>query len=178
MAVLRYRKDKEVETQSRVLDVTASMEGSLVFQEPVHLRISGRFSGTLKTRGELIIGPQADVHADITGETIVIAGKVTGKVIAQNALSVVPPAMVKGEIVTPSLQVERGARIDGTVRMESPTSSEEWMTLQEVAEYLEVEPRLVEEWVREGRLPGIKQDGQWRFEKAKIDEWVSTQKNS
>ena len=52
MGVLgRGGRAKETESQSRVLDVTASMEGSLVFQEPVVLRISGRFDGTLETRG-------------------------------------------------------------------------------------------------------------------------------
>ena len=175
MAVFGRNKDKEPEPQSRVLDVTARMEGSLVFQEPVSLRISGRFTGSLQTRGELTVGPQAEVQADITGESIIVAGKVNGKIVAKNSLKLVPPGVVTGEIWTPILEVQPGAQIQGSVQMGGQGS---WMGIQEVAEYLEVESRLVEQWVREGKLPATQQAGQWRFEKSKIDEWVSTQKSS
>ncbi len=175
MAVLGRSKGREPEPQSRMLDVTARMEGSLVFQEPVNLRISGRFSGSLQTRGELTVGPQAEVQADITGESIIIAGRVNGKIVAQNSLRIIPPGVVTGEIWTPLLEVQAGAQIQGSIQM---TGQGSWMGVQEVAEYLEVEPRLVEQWAREGKLPAAQQAGQWRFEKSKIDEWVSTQKSS
>ena len=175
MAVFGRNKNKGAESQSRVLDVTARMEGSLVFQEPVSLRISGQFSGTLQTRGELTIGPQAEVRADITGESIIVAGKVNGKIVAQTSLKLIPPGVVTGEIWTPVLEVQPGAQIQGSVQMGGQSSR---MGVQEVAEYLEVEPRLVEQWVREGKLPAVQQAGQWKFEKSKIDEWVSTQKSS
>ena len=61
MSVLGRNRGKEPEP-SKVLDVTASMEGSLIFQEPVVLRISGRFEGTLTTRGELTVGQLAAFH--------------------------------------------------------------------------------------------------------------------
>lgn len=174
MAVLGRGRGKEAEP-SRVLDVTASMQGSLVFQEPVSLRISGRFEGTLETRGELTVGEKAQVRADITGDSITIAGRVEGKVIAKRFLKLIPPAIVKGEIVTPVLQVEPGAQMQGTVRMEEKGST---LTLQEVVEYLEVEGRMVEQWVREGKIPGIQEAGEWRFDRVKIDEWVASQRSS
>ena len=176
MAILgRGGKGKEVESQERVLDVTASMEGSLIFQEPVVLRISGRFDGTLETRGELTIGERAQVRAEITGEAITIAGRVDGKVMAKRSLKIVPPAVVKGEIWTPVLAVEPGAHLEGTLHMGGQAAA---LTLQEVAEYLEVDSRTVEQWVRDGKVPAAQEAGQWRFEKAKIDEWVASQKSS
>ena len=176
MSVLgRGGRGKESEAQGRVLDVTASMEGSLVFQEPVVLRISGRFEGTLETRGELTIGERAQVRAEIIGEAVTIAGRVEGKVVAKHSLKIVPPAVVKGEVWTPVLEVDPGAHLEGTVHMGGQTAA---MTLQEVAEYLEVESRMVEQWVREGKMPAAQEAGQWRFEKTKIDEWVASQKSS
>lgn len=169
------RGRRQPEPQERILDVTASMEGSLIFQEPVVLRISGRFEGNMQTRGELTVGPQAQVNADLTGDAIVISGRVTGKVVARSSLKVIPPGVVRGEIQTPVLEVQPGAQVHGNIRM---GGGESWMSLQEVAEYLEVEPRVVEQWVREGKLSAAQEGGQWRFEKAKIDEWVSTQKSS
>ena len=175
MAILGKGKEKGEEFGSRILDVTASMQGSLIFQEPVALRISGRFEGTLETRGALTIGEKAVVQADIIGEEIIIAGTVTGKVVAKQILRVVPPAMLRGDFWTPVLQVEQGARLEGAIHMTEETA---WMTPEEVAEYLEVEVRLVEQWARERKLPAIQEGNRWRFEKAKIDGWIATQKSS
>lgn len=176
MAVFGRNKHRgEAPEEPRVLDVTASMEGSLIFQEPVLLRINGRFEGTLETRGELTIGEEATVSADITGEAITIAGRVTGKVVAKRSLRVIPPARVHGEIWTPVFEVEPGASIEGVLHMEEEGN---WMTATEVAEYLEVEARLVEQWARDGKLAAVEKAGQWQFDKAKIDEWVASQKSS
>lgn len=171
----KAKRRGETPEEPRILDVTASMEGSLVFQEPVFLRISGRFAGTLQTRGELTVGEEAHVQADITGEVITIAGQVSGKVVAKQQLRIVPPAKVQAEIWTPVFEVEPGAEINGTIHM---TDQSSWMTAQEVAEYLEVESRLVEQWAESGKLEGVRQNGQWQFEKAKIDAWVVSQKSS
>ena len=175
MALGRGRKEEE--GQGKILDVTASMQGSLIFQEPVALRISGQFRGTLETRGELTIGERAIVQADITGEAITVAGRVTGKLVAKKSLKVVAPAVVRGEVWTPVLEVESGARIDGTIHM-ADSSASSTLSAQELAEYLEVESRVVEQWAREGKVPGRQEGGQWRFDRTKIDEWVATQKSS
>ena len=173
MAMLGRGKNKEGE--ARVLDVTASMQGSLVFQEPVSLRISGRFEGTLETRGELTIGEAAQVRAEITGESITVAGRVEGKIVAKHSLKLVPPASVRGQVWTPVLQVEPGAELDGAVHMGGGGAT---LSPKEVAEYLEVDIRTVEQWAREGKIPGAQEGGQWRFEKSKLDEWVASQKSS
>ena len=175
MAVLGRTKAKETAPSDRILDVTASMQGSLIFQEPVLLRISGQFEGTLETRGELTVGEKANVRADITGEEITIAGRVEGKIVAKRSLKLVPPAVVKGEISTPILQVEPGAVLLGTVAMSARGAT---LSLQEVAAYLEVEGRLVEQWVREGKIPAAQEAGQWQFDRTKIDEWVASQRSS
>ncbi len=175
MAILGRNSRKPGETGPQILDVTASMQGTLVFQEPVALRISGRFEGTLETKGDLTIGERASVQADINGDVITIAGRVAGKVVAKQSLRIIPPAVVRGEIWTPVLQVEAGARLDGAIHM---TEEGAWMTQEEVAEYLEMEVRLVEEWARQGKIPGVQKGSQWQFEKNKIDEWVASQKSS
>lgn len=159
---------------AKILDVTASMQGSLVFQEPVNLRISGRFEGTLETRGELTVGEKAQVRADIHGDSIIIAGRVDGKVVAKRFLKIIAPAVVKGDISTPVLQVEPGAQLQGMIQMGEKAAN---LSLQEVAKFLEVEGTVVEQWVREGKIPAVQEAGQWRFERAKIDEWVASQRS-
>ncbi len=50
------------------------------------------------------------------------------------------------------------------------------MTVQEVAAYLNVDPKTVYRMVQRGDLPGFKVRGTWRFQKADIDAWIAEQK--
>ncbi|MBP7056710.1 MAG: polymer-forming cytoskeletal protein [Candidatus Omnitrophica bacterium] len=175
------KRDKRQEAE-RVLDVDASMQGSLVFKDPVNLRINGRFEGTLDTKGSLMIGENASVDADISGDSIVIAGRVNGNIRASKELKLIAPAHVVGELSTPILSVAEGAVIDGMVRMvtkkdpEFPGSLRSTMTPEELSKYLEIEVNMILDWVNSGKLPGIRDGNAWRFERNKIDEWVAAGK--
>lgn len=173
------KKDRKHHSAAeRVLDVDAAMQGSLIFKDPVNLRINGRFEGTLNTKGNLMIGEQAVVNADIKGESIIIAGKVNGTVYALKELKLIAPAAVVGDIDTPLLSVAEGAMFDGTCRMLSKTaqgraSVPSIMTPDEVAKYLEVDAGMVMDWVNSGKLPGTKEGDNWKFDRQKVDEWVA-----
>ena len=173
------KKDKHGE--ERVLDVDASMQGSLTFKDPVNLRISGRFEGTLTTKGSLMIGEHAVVNADITGESIVIACRVNGNVHALKDLKLISPGYVMGDIRTPLLSVAEGAVLEGNCKMLSKGkadtgSRQSTMTTDELAKYLEVDTALVLEWVNSGKLPGSREGDSWKFDRTKVDEWVASGK--
>jgi len=175
------KKERKQETE-RVLDVDASMQGSLVFKDPVNLRINGMFEGTLTTKGSLMIGEKAVVSADITGDSIVIAGKVSGEIRATRELKLIAPACVTGEVSTPVLSVAEGAVIDGTVRMlvkqapDAAAPGRPTMSAEELSKYLEVEVAMILDWVNAGKLPGIRDGNAWRFDRMRVDEWVASGK--
>jgi excisionase family DNA binding protein len=50
------------------------------------------------------------------------------------------------------------------------------MTPDELAKYLEVDTALVFEWASSGRLPAVKEGASWRFDRSRIDEWLTTEK--
>lgn len=174
------KKGKRDESE-RILDVDASMQGTLTFKEPVNLRISGRFEGSLNTKGNLMIGEHATVNADILGESIVIAGKVNGNVNAIKELKLISPAIVVGDIKTPLLSVAEGAILEGTCNMLSKARHEtrpaqNVMTPEELAKYLEIDASLVLDWANSGKLPAMREGNSWRFDRLKVDEWVATEK--
>ena len=164
--------------EDRVLEVSASMQGTLSFKDPVNLRISGRFEGTLETLGNLMIGEKAQVEAQITGESITVAGRVHGKIVAKRSLRLIPPARVTGEITTPTLAIEEGAVLDGTVHMEEAAGQAPalLLSIEEVAQYLEVEPTVVRQWASQGRIPAVRDGEGWRFEKQRLDRWVASER--
>lgn len=51
----------------------------------------------------------------------------------------------------------------------------EILTIREVAEYLKLAEKTVYRLVAEGKIPGFKVGGAWRFRKSEIDRWIIKQ---
>ena len=173
---MALRRRPEEEERSRRLEVDASMTGSLSFKDPVNLQINGQFEGTLDTKGILSIGEKAHVKATIRGELISIAGSVEGTITAVNRLELLPTARVVGKIVAPELVVQQGAVFHGTCEMLQEAPSTQWINLEELASYLEVEPGTVVEWAQTGRLPAQREGNQWRFDRKQVEAWIAQEK--
>jgi len=168
-------------TDEKILDVDASMQGSMIFKDPVNLRINGKFEGTLNTRGNLTIGEGAVVNADIEGDDITVAGTVNGNIKAKTRLKIIAPAKITGDINAPILNILEGAVFQGQCCMRktdanTTASSSRMLSMGEVADYLEVKSSVINDWVSAGKIPAKKDNGSWRFEKAIIDEWILKEK--
>lgn len=50
------------------------------------------------------------------------------------------------------------------------------MTLKEVAQYLKLAEKTAYRLASEGKLPGFKVGGSWRFKKIDIEEWIQERK--
>ncbi len=49
------------------------------------------------------------------------------------------------------------------------------LTIREVAEYLKLNEKTTYRLAAEGKIPGFKVGGAWRFRKAEIDRWIAAQ---
>lgn len=177
----RKQRKGEEQAEEKILDVDASMQGTINFNDPVNLRINGQFEGELRTKGSLTISQKAYVKANIHGENITIAGRVEGDIVADKQLKIENPGQLLGSVRTPVLIVTEGAILHGNCHMidKSVTSSDNdggFYSLDEVAEYLEVDTAKIEEWANEGRIPAVKVADTWKFEKSKIEDWISRQR--
>ncbi len=159
---------KTVEPEEKIIEINAQMSGELVFGDPVNLKINGRFTGRLDTKGTLTIGASAHVEANITGENIVIAGKVRGNVHARKMLVLMPTTVLTGDIITPKLNIVEGAIFEGRCQM-----SEDFLSVEELAQFLELDNAAIIELAVDGKIPAINDGGHWRFERNKIDQWAS-----
>lgn len=179
----RKEEHPAAKVEEKILDVDASMQGSLIFRDPVNLRINGKFEGNLDTKGSLTVGTNAQVEANIVGENIVISGKVTGRVSASSSLNLTNTAHLLGDIRTPSLSIAEGAFFQGKCEMTAKdakisraTVSEMLMGVEDLAKYLEVDAASVLDWAQKGRLPAQKEANGWRFDRAKVDAWIASEK--
>lgn len=51
------------------------------------------------------------------------------------------------------------------------------LTMKEVAEYLKINDKTAYKLAAEGKIPGFKVGGAWRFRRGEIDEWIEKQSN-
>lgn len=169
------RRDRN---ESKILDVDASMQGTIAFKDPVNLRINGSFEGKLDTKGSLTIGENATINADISGEKITVAGKVTGSIIAEKELKILSKAHIVGDVTTPILGVESGAVLQGKCHMlNRPAQKGRIFNAIELAKYLEVEVANITDWAGSGKIPAFKEGSEWRFDRTRVDEWVAKEKS-
>src|SRR3954469_19164603 len=97
----------------------AAFEGKLTFEGTV--RIDGRFKGEVFSDDTLVIGEGAIVEAEIEIGEIIIQGTVVGNITAKRSIEIHAPGRVKGDLHTPTLQIDKGVVFEGRSFMETAT---------------------------------------------------------
>jgi cytoskeletal protein CcmA (bactofilin family) len=98
-----------------ILGREAKFSGKLTFEGAV--RIDGNFEGEIFTDDLLLVGPGADVKAQINVGSIIINGTVEGDITAKVSVEIKAPGRLRGNVVTPALIIEKGVVFDGTCKM-------------------------------------------------------------
>jgi cytoskeletal protein CcmA (bactofilin family) len=82
------------------------------------LTLHGQMEGSVSLPAHtLTIGPQADVKADILAKAVVVAGAVTGKVLAGDRIEIRATGSVNGDVTSPRLVIADGGSLRGKVEM-------------------------------------------------------------
>ncbi|HKY49950.1 MAG TPA: polymer-forming cytoskeletal protein [Candidatus Limnocylindria bacterium] len=99
----------------------SQVNGKLRFEGAV--QIDGTFNGSITTNDLLIIGERAKIGADISCGSAIVSGEVTGNIKARDSVELHAHARVKGDILSPTLAIDKGAVFDGSSKMAAaPTS--------------------------------------------------------
>ena len=106
---------KEESSIKAYLGVDATFKGTLSFEGTV--RIDGKFEGHVKTSDTLIIGETGEVTADIEAGTVVCKGTIKGNVTASQKIEMHPSSKIIGNVRSPSLSIEVGAKGEGSIDM-------------------------------------------------------------
>src|SRR5262249_61253578 len=97
----------------------AAFEGKLTFDGTV--RVDGRFKGEVFSDDVLVIGEGAVVEAEIDIGEIIIQGTVIGNIKAKRSIEIHAPGKGKGDLHTPSMQIDNGVVFEGRSFMEGQT---------------------------------------------------------
>lgn len=97
------RKDENPYT---TLGKDTEFEGTLKFKEA--LKIEGKFNGDISSEGHLIVGKTGEVTAEINVGSIIVEGKITGNIIANDLVELRSSAELRGDITAAKLKIEEG----------------------------------------------------------------------
>ncbi len=100
------------------LSEQVSFSGELNFEG--ELVINGNFKGSLNsTDGFLVIGESAIVEAEINVKEVVIYGKTTGNIQANETITIHEAAVISGDMSAQNISIDNGAQISGKLEIQS-----------------------------------------------------------
>jgi cytoskeletal protein CcmA (bactofilin family) len=104
-----------IEPKTTVLGRDDALSGRLLLKGGGQLL--GNFSGHVECDGDLLIGPEAHVEADIRSARVTIAGFVRGNVIAVSRLKITSTGRLEGDAKVGALVVQEGGVHKGVIRV-------------------------------------------------------------
>ena len=93
------------------------LHGDLTGEED--MLFDGRIEGCVNVARSFRVGPEGEVHADVTASVVVIGGHVVGNVVAGDRVELLPTGVLEGNIRAPKIVIAEGARFRGSVDMET-----------------------------------------------------------
>ena len=81
------------------------------------VRVDGILDGEVTSDDTFIIGAPARVTATIKAGTVVVMGRLDGKIEASQKCEIRAGGQLRGDIFTPSIYIEEGAVFEGTCNM-------------------------------------------------------------
>ncbi|MDO9579975.1 MAG: polymer-forming cytoskeletal protein [Bacteroidales bacterium] len=81
------------------------------------IRIDGSLTGSLNTKGKVVIGPTGRVNGEVICKNSEVSGVIEGKIAVSQLLNLKASSKIFGDIVTSKLSIESGANFSGNCKM-------------------------------------------------------------
>lgn len=125
---------KKAEKVITFLGTDTAFEGKLKFEGTI--RIDGHFKGEILSEGNLIVGEEGMIEADIHVSYIAISGEVHGNITADQRVDIHAPGKVFGNIQAPVVVIDEGVIFEGNTRMyQAKNAAERKQAVVESDEY-------------------------------------------
>lgn len=104
-----------------VLSSDVEIKGTVKFSND--LVVDGKIEGEIISQGNLTVGENARIKAEIKTSTVVVYGKVHGNLTATDRIELKASAEVIGDLKTKTLSIEAGAIFVGKSTVGAPTEA-------------------------------------------------------
>lgn len=83
----------------------------------VMTKVDGKVEGSITAEGDIQIGPQAEVVGEVEGKNITVAGRLKGRIFAEDKIHLLSGAHVHGDIYAQSLKIDDAVVFNGGCNM-------------------------------------------------------------
>ena len=81
------------------------------------VRVEGRVEGAIRASKAVVIGKGGRVDGDIETQDVVVAGSITGTVVAASRVELQDSCRVEGDIRSRRIKLDEGGRVEGRLHM-------------------------------------------------------------
>jgi cytoskeletal protein CcmA (bactofilin family) len=120
---LETRGTTPAPTGATFIGANVTIEGTLTGSEPIV--VEGTVRGKIDLAADLRVGTKARIEATVHARNVIVEGKLTGDVSADDRVELVASATVDGNIKAPKIVVAEGAKFRGSVDMGSRVPKDE-----------------------------------------------------
>lgn len=103
------------------LSLDTFIGANTVFEGCIHsersLCVDGSVRGRIEAKGEVVVGREGKVEADIQADSVVVGGQIVGNVTAHRRLEITSTGRVTGDIEAHSMSIAEGGVLDGFCKM-------------------------------------------------------------
>ncbi len=111
---IKNKKEKSLSLDT-LIGANTVFEGSIQSERSVC--VEGSIRGRIEAKGEVVVGRQGQVEADIYADSVVVGGQIIGNINARSRLEITATGRVTGDIEATKITVAEGGMVDGSFKM-------------------------------------------------------------
>ena len=123
---MRLKSSKNKKGKSFSLDTLIG--ANTVFEGAIHsdcsVCVEGSVRGRIEAKGEVVVGREGKVEANIYADSVVVGGQIIGNIHARGRLEITATGRVTGDIEATTITVAEGGMVDGMFKMMDGAESE------------------------------------------------------
>ncbi len=82
------------------------------------ITIDGQVNGEVSSKGNVTIGINGHIHGKVSGDNVLLAGQISGDILASGETHLTESAKLIGDITTALIAIDTGANFLGTITMQ------------------------------------------------------------
>jgi len=112
---MKSKENRKSSPMDTLIGAGTVFEGDIISDGSI--AIEGRVEGRIMAKGDVVVGSEAIVEAEIATGNIEVYGHVKGNIRAGGRLEVGATATIAGDVTAKALVIKEGGNINGIIRM-------------------------------------------------------------
>lgn len=109
------RKEKQLSQVDTIIGSGSEFNGDLYSKSSI--RIDGKVNGSVKCDGDVVVGVDGSIEANVDGRNITLAGTINGQVTAKELLKIESSGKLNGDASMKMFIIDEGGTFNGNSTM-------------------------------------------------------------